>query len=481
MIWRREARSLALAILSILAFAASPSAAEPPRTWTGFYFGGHMGTFAATTNFSDPAGPQLYGGDVTSPGFMVGLQAGYDWQFAPQWLAGLQIDASIASSQGSNTCFQSTNSIIGMDCKVMPRSFGTMTGRLGYLIEPNGRTLLYGKGGLAWMHADLAIQPNAGFPSGAQPDPPFQTSQTVWGWTIGAGLEHAFTPAWSVSAEYNYLHFNGPSLQTPETTEVLPGSTVDMVPSKTTGLTTGQHVFKVGLNYRWGGAAKPGSEESAGAAEPSAAWVPAWEFDLGTRYWYSSGTFRNSNGSPTSLVSRLAYTEMVAHSGEVFARLDSPYNVFVKGVAGGGFIASGTMNDEDWGAAVSKFVPLAYSNSLQTVSGSLSYFTADIGFNILRGPNYKVGPFVGYSRLQMIMSSFGCAQLVNPDSGICEPATPTDTNGISEIDTWQSLRVGASAEVGLWERFKIGVDIAYLPAVLYNGLDIHHQRQPVAY
>ena len=33
----------------------------------------------------------------------------------------------------------------------------------------------------------------------------------------------------------------------------------------------------------------------------------------------------------------------------IFARLDTPPNVFVKGLIGGGAITSGKQNDEDWG------------------------------------------------------------------------------------------------------------------------------------
>ncbi|MFI5002849.1 MAG: hypothetical protein ACHQK9_23430, partial [Reyranellales bacterium] len=56
-----------------------------------------------------------------------------------------------------------------------------------------------------------------------------------------------------------------------------------------------------------------------------------------------------------------------------------------------------------------------------------------------------------------------------------------DIKVISEIDTWHSARVGTSAEVKMGDRFKIGGELAWLPYVFYDGLDIHRQRNPPVY
>src|SRR5262249_28096437 len=52
---------------------------------------------------------------------------------------------------------------------------------------------------------------------------------------------------------------------------------------------------------------------------------------------------------------------------------------------------------------------------------------------------------------------------------------------ISQDDTWQSLRVGRSAVVTLWDRLAINGDLAYLPYAQFSGLDSHWQRTPVAF
>jgi opacity protein-like surface antigen len=470
--------------------------------WTGFYLGGHTGAFSGTTTFSDPDGPSLYGGNsVASPGFLAGIQLGYNRQLAPQWMLGAEADASWLSSSGSNTCLQSSVTTTGSNCKVTPRAIATLTGRLGFVTEPRGRTLLYGKAGVAWMRADYSMNPNnvpLPGPYGADPandvpginlsEPPNQADPTsgslsAWGPTVGAGVEYAFSPRWSLKMEYDYLHFNGLSLPTPEVTNVATnGSVTNLGSSGSSNITQNLHAVKVGLNYRWGVESKAsGADGSAayGSTGPDAApFVAGWEFDAGARFWYSWGKFQTGNGRPNELVSRLTYSGVTGQSGELFARVDTPIDIFFKGFIGGGGLSRGRMYDEDWGLAPAAVpVPNSYEVTQSDVTGTLHYFTADIGYNFMRGPDHKVGLFAGYNRYETTMSSMGCLQLVQPASGVCaSPNFPLSTTLIDETDTWQSLRLGVSAEARLWERVKIGADLAWLPYVKYDGLDNHVAR-----
>lgn len=475
----------ATALLSI--FAATAAAADSPATtWQGFYLGGHLGAFTATTTFSDPdnlAG--IFGGNVNSPGFLAGLQLGYNWMVTPKWLAGLQADGSILSSQGHNTCYQSSITIVGSDCKVFPREIATFTGRLGYLADRGGRMLVYGKAGVAWMRSQVAVNPNNaglnGFALTGDPnvegDP---TNQVVsaWGWTIGAGVEYAFAPKWSLDVGYQYLRFNAGTVQTPQTIDVTSAGHVTTVPGGgSSSLAQDMHIARLGLNYHFGAPTAARSESYGTPSSAEAPWTPGWEFEAGARYWYSSGNFTSANGSPGTLVSRLPYNNLDGHSGEVFARVDAPFNVFVKGFIGGGGIANGTMYDEDWGLSNTlASEPTGYEITQSGVNGSLSYFTADVGYNVLRGRDHKVGLFVGYNQFHTILNTQGCEQLVSPGSGVCFPTIGNATNAISETDTWRSLRVGASAEVEVLERLTLGVDLAYLPYVRAEGLDEHRLR-----
>lgn len=469
-------RLCTVAAMAAALLASVPAMAADPSPWTGFYLGGHVGTFTGTTHFSDPDGPTLYGNDVTTPGFAGGIQLGYNWQLNSRWVTGVEAAGSILSAQGNNTCLQSSEFIIASNCKATPREVATFTGRLGFLTEPNGRTMIFGRGGAAWMRGDYSANPNnAVFPAAVATtgDPveqgePSSMSASAWGWTIGAGVEHALSDRWSVSASYDYLRFSGLSLATPQTISAAPNGTVTAVPGgSSSGISTDMHLIKLGLNYRWGGARVAAAEESS----PPQAWVSGWEFDVGTRYWYSWGKYQGANGTPNILISRLTYDHMAGHSGEVFARLDSPFNVFFKGMIGGGGLSGGTMVDEDWGLD-NAGAPEPYSNTTSHATGTLNYLTADVGFNVLRGPDHKVGLFVGYNRYQTAIDTYGCSQMV-PTASSCNPTLANDVKVISEFDTWHSVRTGVSAEVQIQDRIKLGGEIAYLPYVFVDALDQH--------
>ena len=142
-----------------------------------------------------------------------------------------------------------------------------------------------------------------------------------------------------------------------------------------------------------------------------------------------------------------------------------------------GGITNGSMYDEDWGLGSNlASEPSGYEITQSGVNGAMSYLTADIGYDVLRGRDHKVGLFVGYNRFQTSLNTQGCEQLVSPGSGVCSPTIPNGTNVISENDTWHSLRVGTAAEVEILDRLKLGVDLAYLPYVFVESLDEHKVR-----
>jgi opacity protein-like surface antigen len=470
--------------------------AAPAWTWSGFYIGGSAGTAAGTATFSDPYGPSIFGNRVATGGFLAGLQLGYNWQVAPRWFVGVQADASYLDANGTYTCMQASTTLIGSNCEVTPRALATLTGRFGFLVDPLGFTLVYGKGGAAWTNSTISIHPNnsatlgefsgALFPEGATTG-----NASAWGGTVGAGIEHALTPAWSLSVEYDYYRFATTHISTPLTVDVTQSTTPSFtdVPSNASGVTPDMHVIKLSLNYRWGqdpGAVWANAPVFGVAAMPVRTRpVPiaeGWEVDAGTRYWYSTGTSKNTSGSG-SLQSQLTYSGLSGHAGELFARADTPSRVFVKGFAGAGAITAGKQNDEDWGLLEGDppdQVPTAFEVTDSTASGWLKYATADVGFNVLHDHDFTSGPFVGYSYFHQTLNAFGCTQLVLPGS-VCDPPPPANRLNITQDDTWQSLRVGVSAVATMWDRLGINGDVAYLPYAHFSGLDSHWLRDPTAY
>jgi len=469
--------------------------AAPAWTWSGFYIGGSVGTAAGTATFSDPYGPSIFGDKVTTAGFLAGLQLGYNWQVAPRWVVGVDADASYLDSNGTDTCIQASTTLIGSNCQVTPRVLATLAGRLGFLVDPQGRTLIYGKAGAAWIGSDVSISPNNSFSpatfKGATifPGEPTNENANAWGGTVGAGIERALTPAWSLSLEYDYYRFAAADVSTPNTINVTRAAVFSAVAGSTSGLTPDMHVVKLALNYHWGagpGAAWADAPVLGVAAMPvkarPAPTIEGWEVDAGARYWYSIGTSKNTSGSG-SLTSRLSYDNMTGHAGELFARLDTPSEVFVKGFAGLGSITSGTQNDEDWGlndGTLEAPTPAAFEVTESGVSGGLQYAAADVGFNVFHNRDSKVGPFVGYSYFNETMNAFGCAQLVLANS-ICSAPTPSNVLNLTQADIWQSLRIGISAQTTISDRFGITGDLAYLPYAHFSGLDTHWLRDPVAY
>jgi hypothetical protein len=110
------------------------------------------------------------------------------------------------------------------------------------------------------------------------------------------------------------------------------------------------------------------------------AWAAGWEVERGAHYWYSSGRFQKDWApagnivpqNPTLNISRLTWDNLTGNSGELFARIDSPWNIFVKGFVGGGSVSGGKINDEDRGFTP-PFVAVntGYSNTLGNAFGTL--------------------------------------------------------------------------------------------------------------
>jgi opacity protein-like surface antigen len=440
-----------------------------------------------TTNFADPFGPSIFGDTVRTPGFLGGGQVGFNWQMPKSpWVFGVQADISGLASEGTNTCFAYSGSAINTTCRVRPEATSTLTGRFGYAAGPDGRTLLYVKGGLAGADSrvDMALNPilTSNITSNS-------SDLGLWGGTVGAGVEYALTPAWSLFAEYDYLGFGSSNVANLGSKTVSSLGAVTIVAPSSSGVTQNIQEFKLGLNYKLGAnpwapgldapPARPYPIDPRYYWSPVPGWGPGWELETGLRYMYSWGQFHKDLGQPVtsglptiSSISRLTYDAMQTNSGEFFARLDTPWNFFVKGFVGGGWTNSGHMNDEDFGQAPNLPFPpfIPYSNTIAgNVTGNMSHGVVDGGYDFLHGSTYKVGAFVGYTAFHQVMNAYGCVQIATPNFDCTgapgAPIEPLSTLAITEDDTWQALRVGMSGEAMVTDRVNVSADVAYLPYV----------------
>ena len=78
----------------------------------------------------------------------------------------------------------------------------------------SNHSLVYAKGGVAFVRNQIDIATNATPGFGLAPLTT-NSSFTKVGWTVGAGVEHAISPAWSVKLEYDYVGLGGETVATP--------------------------------------------------------------------------------------------------------------------------------------------------------------------------------------------------------------------------------------------------------------------------
>jgi outer membrane immunogenic protein len=179
-------------------------------TWTSCYFGGHLGGGWARKDMTDPV--QLvqdsFGETTTgvttvgaSPsGVVVGLQIGCDYQFAPNWVVGIEGAAAGSTMKGHNTVGLPLGDLGDQAVVTATTDFlMSATARLGYAFD---RVLIYGKGGVAYAGDHYTV---AGTFIGTGFN--FEGLDTRVGWTVGGGLEWAFSRSWSASIEYDYYSF----------------------------------------------------------------------------------------------------------------------------------------------------------------------------------------------------------------------------------------------------------------------------------
>src|SRR5271168_5218963 len=82
-------------------YTKAPAYAAPIYNWTGFYIGGHIGgAFTRDNSFNGLAVPASNSG-----AFLGGVQVGADYQFAPNWVLGVEGQYSWLSSNGNGATF----------------------------------------------------------------------------------------------------------------------------------------------------------------------------------------------------------------------------------------------------------------------------------------------------------------------------------------------------------------------------------------
>ncbi len=176
--------SAAAANAADLAEIVQPPAAPaytPNFDWTGPHMGLQVGGVWGSANEG------IFGDNTSPAGGFAGGNIGYDFTLHSNWILGVEADANFSNASDSGS---GGGGFYTFEQKL--DYFGTLRGRIGYAV---GSNLFYGTGGWAWGHATRSV--DFGFFSSSD-------KQSLSGWTVGAGVEHEFTP--NVIGRLQYLY-----------------------------------------------------------------------------------------------------------------------------------------------------------------------------------------------------------------------------------------------------------------------------------
>ena len=171
--------------------APAPIAMPPAFTWTGLYVGVNGGVAFQDENRRRGGRGGGRGGDDSS--ILGGGQIGYNMQFG-MFVAGVEADIQAIDFERINTRLGGRNNGRNNDDEV--DAFGTVRGRLGLAFFDRG--LIYATGGLAWKSDEGN---NGGRRLGGNDD------ENI-GYTVGGGVEYAFTNNLSLKVEGLYVDFS---------------------------------------------------------------------------------------------------------------------------------------------------------------------------------------------------------------------------------------------------------------------------------
>jgi len=236
---------LAMTIAALLlaaggqAFAADVTPPPPPSpvykslppaiyNWTGIYIGVNAGYGSGSSNWSD--GPTGTTGSFPTSGFLVGGTLGANYQIG-EYVFGIEGDGDWTNLSGNSgmTC----GAIAAVvppptSCQTQGEWLATLRGRLGYAFD---RILIYGTAGAVFGNIQAGLNPPLTFDNAIEA-----------GWTVGAGVEYAISPNWTLKVEYLFVDLPNGACTTVGNCGGAAGSTVSF----------NENIVHAGVNFRFG-------------------------------------------------------------------------------------------------------------------------------------------------------------------------------------------------------------------------------------
>jgi outer membrane immunogenic protein len=228
-------------------FKAPRAVAAQAYNWTGAYVGGNVGygvannpttaTILAVANIGPPV---LNNESFTQApaGASIGGQIGFNFQ-ADRFVFGLEADAQWSNQQDRACVGGCSNAGDNLFTSQKLNAFATARARIGYAANS---WLWYVTGGAAWGNVSNTYT----FDQFGT----FSFNQNKYGWVAGAGVEAALGGNWSAKLEYLYMDLGNATGSADFL--VNPGFAIV---ERVIGTTTfHDHIFRAGLNYKFGGA-----------------------------------------------------------------------------------------------------------------------------------------------------------------------------------------------------------------------------------
>ena len=322
----------------------TPPVAPAPAVsgWTGFYLGADAGLSATdskwtATNFVNqvlvagvPTGTVTGLNPTLTSQAPLNMQSGrfggylgYNWQFAPHWLVGIEGDLGWTGHTGKLPGFgllaTGPNALpVGADLSERTTWDASARLRLGFLVTPT--SLVYATGGFAWQHQEATFSCSSpitcnGAAGNLQPFS-FTAASNRPGATVGGGVEMKLAPNWVGRAEYRYTDYKSFSATGTELLPLAPPAVVTNTPTYSVHLHNS--LFTLGLAYEFGPSAPlPAGDPSpmfvkarGPAAAPPVSWTGFYagldagfrstRADLTTTSAFSAGPPVNLAGGPAS-------------------------------------------------------------------------------------------------------------------------------------------------------------------------------------
>lgn len=182
------------ALSGFVAFAGSASAADPvvdlPHDWSGFYIGVQGGYgWGSDNNVVESGGITL---EEDLEGFVGGAHLGWNTQF-DSIVLGIEADVEASSMDADITGGADNTAELDIN------ALGSLRARVGYAMDT---VLIYATGGLAVGDTDYEISDGLATES---------FDDTAFGYTVGGGVEVAFTETLSGRLEYRYTDLGNES------------------------------------------------------------------------------------------------------------------------------------------------------------------------------------------------------------------------------------------------------------------------------